>query len=491
LKRVLQSISPFFFAVLLGLNGLGCPRGSQGACAEGDHKDAVDGCNSCECVDGGWQCTEMACPTPDVARDAGAEEPEQEKVDAGPSIHADAGTARPEKQDGGAGAIIEWDAGPLASFQTDAGHTPHVHFDAGQFASPNIDSGMHALTPMDAGTDEATVVDAGSSLPIATDGGTSSLPLCTPVNFNVGPPNYDCSPNITPWPPSIDDVAYGDDPLQKMDIYIPDTSDTLPLLIWIHGGGWKGGKKHPFPCFIWAITQGEYVVVSVNYRLTIGNIVEGTNEVSLGVPWPAQVADVKQAVRFLRANAANYQIQPDNIGVIGSSAGGHLSAIMGLAGDDDWLRGDALALPEQSDAVQAAVDMYGPTRPDLMDQQLEALGICVEPQCHDCNTSPEYTLLDCHGVGLESCNIPTTKMSPITYVDASDPPMIVAHGDADCSVPPQQSQLLANRLALHGVEHEFILVPGAGHQKNPVAQGIGLSKLQQFFDEHLRGCKRP
>ena len=58
-----------------------------------------------------------------------------------------------------------------------------------------------------------------------------------------------------------------------------------------------------------------------------------------------------------------------------------------------------------------------------------------------------------------------TKMSPITYVDASDPPMIVAHGDADCSVPPQQSQLLANRLALHGVEHEFILVPGAGHQK--------------------------
>ena len=154
-----------------------------------------------------------------------------------------------------------------------------------------------------------------------------------------------------------------------MDIYIPDTSDTLPLLIWIHGGGWKGGQKHPFPCFMWEITQGEYVVVSVNYRLTIDNIVEGTNEVSLGVPWPAQVADVKQAVRFLRANAATYQIQPDNIGVIGSSAGGHLSAIMGLAGDDDWLRGDALALPEQSDAVQAAVDMYGPTRPDLMDQQ--------------------------------------------------------------------------------------------------------------------------
>ena len=251
------------------------------------------------------------------------------------------------------------------------------------------------------------------------------------------------------------------------------------------------GDKKNFPCYIWEFTQGEYVIASVNYRLTRDTEDDNGNVISNGVPWPAQIADVKQAVRFLRANASTYMIHPEQIGVIGSSAGGHLSAVMNVSADDTWLRGDALAHPEQSDAVGAAVDMFGPVRPDLMDQHLQDMGICQNPQCHSCVGSAEYELLDCNGTAFESCNVEMTKMSPMTYVDANDPPIIVAHGDQDCSVPPQQSQLFVNRLTQHGVEHEHIVVPGATHDKFAVGAGIGNGRFQRFFDKHLRGCQRP
>ena len=222
------------------------------------------------------------------------------------------------------------------------------------------DRGTWACTEMACNLDEP-VLDAGSFLIPAkdagqetdkpADAGVAPLPNCEPINFTNGAPNYVCPLSADQVPQPLRDVAYGTDALQKIDLYIPEVDTPLPLLIWIHGGAWRMGDKKNFPCYIWEFTQGEYVIASVNYRLTRDTEDDNGNVISNGVPWPAQIADVKQAVRFLRANASTYMIHPEQIGVIGSSAGGHLSAVMNVSADDTWLRGDALAHPEQSDAV--------------------------------------------------------------------------------------------------------------------------------------------
>ena len=132
-----------------------------------------------------------------------------------------------------------------------------------------------------------------------------------------------------------------------LDLYLPEKPEGSPLVVWVHGGGWKGGSKQK--CFLKWLANFGYTVASINYRLV---------DVA---KWPAQLHDCKAAIRWLRANAKTYGYNPDCVIAAGSSAGGHLVALLGTTGDNDELEGAVGGNGEQSSRVQAVVDYYGAT----------------------------------------------------------------------------------------------------------------------------------
>src|SRR5262249_53056202 len=134
----------------------------------------------------------------------------------------------------------------------------------------------------------------------------------------------------------------------RLDLYLPEkTNERLPLVVWIHGGGWTQGDKAPCP-MAWLVPKG-YVVASINYRF-----------LKHGDP-PAQIEDCKAAIRWLRANATKYNFDPHRVGVAGASAGGYLVALLGTSGGVKELEGQG-GNQEQSSRVQCVVDLFGPTR---------------------------------------------------------------------------------------------------------------------------------
>ena len=170
------------------------------------------------------------------------------------------------------------------------------------------------------------------------------------------------------------DIAYVADghERQKLDLYVPETGENLPLIIWIHGGAWRGGDKKNY--IRREYLKAGYAGASLNYRLSQHAI------------FPAQIEDVKAAVRWLRANAETYGLDPNRFAAWGSSAGGHLVAILGTAGDVDKFEvGENL---EVSSRVQAVVDYFGPTDFLQMDAQSLPDGLV-----HNAPDSPESQLV--------------------------------------------------------------------------------------------------
>jgi acetyl esterase/lipase len=263
------------------------------------------------------------------------------------------------------------------------------------------------------------------------------------------------------------DVAYlGPDRAEKLDLYLPGTIEEgqrLPAVVIIHGGGWFGGDKAAKreQNIGTNLARAGYVCASINYLLAEK---EDENPVMrLATVWPQNLHDCKTAVRFLRKNAAGYHIDPDHIGAIGGSAGGHLTAMLGLTGPDDDLDPKG-HYGEFSCRVQAIVPMYGPH--DLMagarDRNLvhamtdEQRGFCV-------------------------------AASPVTYASKNDPPTLILHGTADRTVPIRQSELLADALRKARVPAELVIVEGAPHSFHLQPNGRDLRPLViEFFDKHLK-----
>jgi acetyl esterase/lipase len=189
---------------------------------------------------------------------------------------------------------------------------------------------------------------------------------------------------------------------QKLDLYLPaKTNLPLPLIIWVHGGAWRGGSKQNCPALRY-VAQG-YAVASVNYRLSQHAI------------FPAQIEDCKAAVRWLRAHAKDYSLDPDRFGAWGSSAGGHLVALLGTTGGVKEF--DAGSNLETSSRVQAVVDYFGPT--DLL-RMAEQSGSNSRMN-HNAPDSPESQLV---GGTLQENREKAAKASPITYVSKDDPPTL-------------------------------------------------------------------
>ena len=237
-------------------------------------------------------------------------------------------------------------------------------------------------------------------------------------------------------------IEYVEDghPRNKLDLYLsPKTEKPVPLVIWIHGGGWRKGDKKNCPARF--LLEHGFAVASVNYRLS-GHAV-----------FPAQIEDCKAAIRWLRTNAKDLNIDPGRFGVWGSSAGGHLVALLGTSGDvEDFDPSNTTV----SSSVQAVCDYFGPTNLLKMNEQAGESGRLD----HDSPDSPESKLL---GGPLQTMTTQAKRANPITYVSADDPPFLIVHGDKDPLVPLQQSRELNMALTEAGVDTELVVVQGGGH----------------------------
>jgi acetyl esterase/lipase len=270
------------------------------------------------------------------------------------------------------------------------------------------------------------------------------------------------------------DIAYAQvSPAQKLDIYLPDTgSGPFPVIIAIHGGGFEMGDKADgqVNAMLEGLKRG-YAVVSVNYRL------------SGEAAFPAQIQDVKAAIRFVRAHAKTYKLNPDKLAAWGGSAGGNLSALVGTTGDVAEFDDPKLGNAAQNSRVQAVVDWFGPIQFDQMDAQFRASG--KGRADHDAATSPEAKLL---GQPLAQVPALVRRASPVTYISPSDPPFFLEHGTADPLVPTEQSKnFYAELVKVLGPDKVTLtLLEGASHGGPQFETPENLAKVFAFLDKYLK-----
>ncbi len=251
------------------------------------------------------------------------------------------------------------------------------------------------------------------------------------------------------------DVDYlGGGRKEKADLYLPanpQLGQKFPAVLIIHGGGWSGGDKRAAREINIGTTlaQNGYVGMSINYLLA--------NADHPGPTWPQNLHDCKTAVRWLRANAERLQLDPERIGVIGGSAGGHLAAMVALTGPDLDPPGAG------STRVQCAVNLYGPVlwfenRDIAMFRKTRA-------------EAPELY----------------KQADPRTHIDKDDPPLLILHGTADKTVPVADSEALAAAMKAAGARYHIEIIPDAPHTFHLQPKQRDLRPLVLgFFDEHLK-----
>lgn len=270
------------------------------------------------------------------------------------------------------------------------------------------------------------------------------------------------------------DIPYAgtENPRQTLDLLLPRerSGESLPVIVFVHGGAWRhGDKRTGLGRLAKFVESGKYAAVSVGYRLS-GEAI-----------WPAQIHDCKAAIRWVRANAEEHHLDPDRIGVWGSSAGGHLVAMLGTSGDVESLEGELGPHAEVSSRVACVVDFYGPT--DLL--RMNEMALPTSNFDHDAADSPESLLL---GGAVQEQQEAAVTANPLTYVTQEDPPFLIVHGTQDPLVPIGQSKLLDDALAAVNVESTLVTVEGGLHGAN-FGRDV-LTLVRDFFAQHLLGKQR-
>ncbi len=273
------------------------------------------------------------------------------------------------------------------------------------------------------------------------------------------------------------DVPYAErSPAQRLDIYLPDEGEgPFPVIVSIHGGAflaWDKSDSQVEP-MLRGLAQG-YAVVAVNYRL------------SWEAKFPAQVHDVKAAVRWIRANASPYHLDPARIAAWGGSAGGYLAAMLGTSAGVEALEDLGLGNPSQPCTVQAVVAWYPPTDFLTMDAQLIEGGMPPEPgKEHSGPNSPESRLL-----GQPVTLVPdlVRLASPATHIRPGAPPFLIQHGTRDATVPVQQSVVFARELRRVIGEEKVILelIEGAEHLDPKFLTHENIDRVFRFLDAWLK-----
>ncbi|MCB0157313.1 MAG: alpha/beta hydrolase [Caldilineaceae bacterium] len=273
--------------------------------------------------------------------------------------------------------------------------------------------------------------------------------------------------------PTFTDLAYADQSdTQKLDLYLPEGDGPFPLVIMVHGGGFMFGDKADGMGLtgVDQLLANGYAVSSINYRL------------SGEAQYPAQIYDAKAAVRFLRANASEYKLDPERLGAWGASAGGNLVALLGTTCGVNELEGVELGNADQSSCVQAVVDWFGPIDFLALDEQFADTGC---PQNHNDADSPESRLL---GAAIQTVPDLAATANPMNYITPDDAPFFIQHGSADCNIPPVQGKNLADALAaVIGQENAtFILIDGAGHGGEQFEAADNVALVLDFLNAHLQ-----
>ena len=245
---------------------------------------------------------------------------------------------------------------------------------------------------------------------------------------------------------------------RSLDLYIPEkTAGLIPVVVWIHGGAWTGGDKTDGGSGVFLAQRG-YAVACINYRM------------GRGVAFPDQLHDCKAAVRWLRAHAAQYHLDPDHIGAWGVSAGAHLAALVGVTGGDPALEG-AEGNGTFSSRVQAVCDWYGPVElVTPLENDPKILGPCIVNLLGGPKTATKERAI---------------QASPITYITTNAPPFLIMHGAKDHTVPVAQAETFAEAFKKVGANYKLVVVPTAGH-------GLGgrenADRVVEFFNKYLKSA---
>ena len=266
----------------------------------------------------------------------------------------------------------------------------------------------------------------------------------------------------------VRDIPYADtkNPRQMLDLILPVkrvSKQSLPVIAFIHGGGWRNGNKSSGVNRVVGLVQtGRYIGVSIGYRLT-GEAI-----------WPAQIHDCKAAIRWLRGNAKKHEMDTVKIAVWGSSAGGHLVSMLGSTGGVKRLEGKLGEHLGQTSRVTAVVNYYGPSALLQMDDHPGKMK-------HNAPDSPESLLV---GAPIQEAKEKTRQVSPLTHVSEDDAPHLHVHGTKDPLVPFHQSQIYHAALTKAGVESTLITVKDGGHN---APRTVGENQVRLFLRRHLHG----
>jgi acetyl esterase/lipase len=247
-----------------------------------------------------------------------------------------------------------------------------------------------------------------------------------------------------------------------LDLYLPEPAQKpFGLIVWVHGGAWRAGSRDSVD--LEPMTARGWAVASVDYRL------------STVARFPAQVHDIKAAVRHLRAHAADHGYPPSRFVIAGSSAGGHLAALVGVSNGVAALEGNMGSDLRVSSDVQAIVSLYGASNLTSILAQSTPHGLSVRV--------PALELL----LGGQPESVPELARlaSPVFHVGAKDPPLLMLHGDQDNQMPINQSHELHGAYAKLGLPVELEVVHGAGHGGAAFTSSEQLARIDKFLRQHL------
>jgi acetyl esterase/lipase len=320
---------------------------------------------------------------------------------------------------------------------------------------------------------ETTNTQATSTAPAVTGSTTSALDEQLPVMPGDGGRPGGMGGPMTSLTPAFKDVAYASaSSAEKLDLYLPSGTGPFPLVIMIHGGGFMMGDKSDGAGLsgLDQLVAAGFAVASINYRL------------SGEATYPAQINDAKAAVRFLRANAAQYKLNPDKFAAFGASAGGNLAALLGTTCGVKELEGEDLGNAGVSSCVQAVVDWFGPIDFLTMDQEF-ARTAC--PANHNDASSPESMLV---GAPIQTVPDVVKTTNPTNYIDPSDPPFLIQNGSADCNIPPVQNKNFADALSkvIGADKVTYTLIDGAGHGGSQFSTDANLKVVVDFLNKYLQ-----